>query len=239
MSAQNSSPPMRNARPSRAEAAAEAHAEAHEQGVAGGVAEGVVVVLEAVEVEEGEHQRRLGRVAFSTRRASSRVSARRLPEPGQRVRVRLLARGAQHADVLAEGEQRAGHQGQQRGGREPDGERRCPRAPAGDQQPEADRAEQQRHDDPAHALVGVRDDAVGAAARPPRRSRTMPSHQPMSNHEPGRVGAVDVPDEVERVGEPEGRRCRARAAPTSGPCASRCRRARRRPRRAGRGPRAG
>ena len=79
-SAQNSSPPMRKADAAPAQEAREAAAEPHEQRVAGGVAERVVVVLEAVEVEEHEHER-LAAVARGSSRSSTRASARRLPRP--------------------------------------------------------------------------------------------------------------------------------------------------------------
>ena len=58
-STQNSSPPMRKTRARLPMYGAQVAAEAGEQGVAGGVAEGVVVVLEAVEVEQREDERAL------------------------------------------------------------------------------------------------------------------------------------------------------------------------------------
>ena len=60
-SAQNSSPPMRYARPRPSTRRGRLRAQAREQRVARRVAEGVVVVLEAVEVEQREHERTLGR----------------------------------------------------------------------------------------------------------------------------------------------------------------------------------
>ncbi len=91
--------------------------------VAGGVAEGVVVVLEAVEVEQ--RAARPATRAWRSPRASSsaRVSARRLPSP---VRASVSASSrevAQHADVLAEGQRQPDHHEHERGRGEPDGER--------------------------------------------------------------------------------------------------------------------
>ena len=94
ISTQNSSPPIRNALPRRSRQAARLRAEPDEQGVAGGVAEGVVVVLEAVEVEQRQHDG--GAVELLDRRRQRAAVA----EPGQRVGLRLVARGAQHRDVL-------------------------------------------------------------------------------------------------------------------------------------------
>ena len=118
-SAQNSSPPMRNAVPRPRRKRGEAGAEADEQRVARRVAERVVVVLEAVEVEQHQHERLGGRRArqLALERARERAP---VAEAGQRVGLRLLARRAQHRDVVAEGEHRARHHRHQRRGGEPD-----------------------------------------------------------------------------------------------------------------------
>ena len=75
-------------------------AEAGEQRVAGRVAEGVVVLLEAVEVEEREEELSL---AAGARQLDLEVVDQRAPvgEPGQRVGAGLFAAGGGHARVLA------------------------------------------------------------------------------------------------------------------------------------------
>ena len=100
------------AHPERAAAAGqvgrEVAAEADEQRVARGVAEGVVVVLEAVEVEQHEHER-AGVVGLGQHRLEVAGQRAAVAEPGQRVGHRLVARRAQDRDVVAEGQHQPRH----------------------------------------------------------------------------------------------------------------------------------
>ncbi len=147
-------------------------AEAHEQRVAGRVAEGVVVVLEAVEVEQREHERALGGGLRQqlVERAGERAA---VAEAGQRVGQRLVARRAQHRDVLAEGQRGARHHRDQRGGGEADGERVHVRDRAVDEQAEADRAER-RAARRSGAGAPRRGDARGSGRAARRRRRSAP-----------------------------------------------------------------
>ena len=116
-SAQNSSPPIRNAAPRPSTKRGEPGAEPDEQRVAGRVAERVVVVLEAVEVEEDEHAAGSAGVARGSSRSRARASARRLPSPVSASVCASSRERAQHAHVVAEGEHRARHHRDERGGR--------------------------------------------------------------------------------------------------------------------------
>jgi hypothetical protein len=159
-------------------------------------------VLEAVEVEEHEHER-LGEGRPRELALEPAGQGAPVAEACQRVRLRLLARGAQHRDVVAEREHRAHHHGDQRGGGERDRDGVEMGETAVDQQAETGGAEGEREHDPAQALVRTRGE---------RRARGLPGggadqHQPEppADVEPRarRVRAVRVADEVERVGEPE------------------------------------
>ena len=114
------------AHPERAAAAGqvgrEVAAEADEQRVAGGVAEGVVVVLEAVEVEQDEHER-VGVVGLGQHALEVAGQRAAVAEPGQRVRHRLVARRAQDRDVVAEGQHQPRHHRDEREGGQRDRER--------------------------------------------------------------------------------------------------------------------
>ena len=159
-SAQNSSPPMRYARPAPRQVGREVRAQPHEQRVAGGVAEGVVVVLEAVEVEEHEHDRARV-VGLGQQRGELARQRAAVAEAGQRVGQRLVARGAQHRDVLAERQHQPRHHRDQRQRGERHGDRVEVGQAAVDQHRQADRAEPERHGDEAQPVGRRR-----AAARP-------------------------------------------------------------------------
>ena len=203
-SAQNSSPPMRNACAAALEERGEAAAEADQQRIARRVPERVVVVLEAVEVEEHEHERVGGRRARQLPLEHARERAA-VAEAGERVGLRLLARRAQHRDVVGEREHRADHDREERRGGEADGDGIQPREAAVDEQAETAGAEAERHDDPPQPLVG-RDDGRGPR-RLPGGAADQEQPEPPAGIEPGAglVGAVRVADEVERVREPERR----------------------------------
>jgi hypothetical protein len=162
-------------------------------------------VLEAVEVEQHEHQR-LGRRGL--RQPALEHARQRAPvaEPGQRVGRRLLARRAQHRDVVAEREHRARHHRQQRRGGEPDRHEVEPGHASVHEQRQPAGAEAQRHDDPAQALVGH--DRGRGARRLPRRGADRQHPEPPAGVEPAarHVTGAGVGHEVLRVGEPEQRR---------------------------------
>ena len=92
--------------------------EADEQRVAGGVAEDVVVVLEAVEVEQRDRALDVGVEAV----LEVAHQAAAVAEAGQRVGQRLAGRLGRHPGVVAEGQDHAQDRAEQRGGREHDGE---------------------------------------------------------------------------------------------------------------------
>ena len=118
--------------------------------------------------------------------------------------MRLDARGAQHRDVVAEGEHRAAHDREQRGGGEPDGDGVEPGDRAVDEQAEPAGAERERDDDPPQPLVERQ--LLGAAHGLPGGGGDHDQAEPPADLEPVArlVGAVGGADEVERVGEPEG-----------------------------------
>jgi hypothetical protein len=166
------------------------------------MAEGVVVVLEAVEIEDCEHDRRLGRGLLHRVVERPRQRAA-VAQSGQGVGERLVAGRAQHADVLAEGQRQPDHHEHQRRGGETDGEEVEVAERAVDKQLERDGAGgQRRRDQPQR---------VGAGAGATRRRR-LPGGEgdqeepgPPSGVEPAArdVRALGHLDEIHRVREPE------------------------------------
>ena len=191
-------------------------------------------MLEAVEVEQREHER----ATPAGRRASASSSSRRqraaVAEPGQRVGQRLVARRAQDADVLAERQRQPDHHEHERGGGEADGERVEVAHRGVDEQLEADRAGDQRRDQQAQAVAGAA--CAARRRRLPRGGRDQGQAGPPAGVEPA-AGLVDALGGAARGTSSRRTRrrgCRRRAAPRCGRAASRCRPARRRRRRAGR-----
>ena len=124
-------------------------------------------------------------------------------EQGERIGQRLVARGPQHHDVLAEGERQAGHHGHHRGG----GEARRQRVEVGhgavDEEAEGEHPEAERHGDQAQALVRR---AHGAGRRLlPRRDGDQEQPGPPAGIDPAARDERPLggADEVERVGQPE------------------------------------
>ncbi len=188
--------------PAGADVFAQVGAEAGEEDVARRMAEGVVVVLEAVEVEQGERDRRLGdRLREGLVERAGQCAA--VAEAGERVGQGLAARGVQHADVLAERQRQADHHEDQRRGGERDGQRVEVAHRAVDQQLERDATGDQRRGEQAQAVRGC---ATTAQRRSlPGGDGDQEEPGPPAGVEPaaGLVGALRGAHEVHRVREPE------------------------------------
>ena len=165
------------------------------------MAEGVVVVLEAVEVEQHEHDR-AGVVGVGHELGELAQERAAVAEPGQRVGQRLVARGAQHRDVLAEGQHQPRHDRDQRQRAQPHRDRVHVSQAAVDQHRQADRAEPERHGDEAQP-VGHR--GPSHHGRLPGGERDQEQAERPADVVPGGRGqrARDGLDEVEGVGDPE------------------------------------
>ena len=127
----------------------QARAELRQQPVAGVVAERVVELLEAVEVDHRDRQRRV--VAAAELAVEALVEEPAVREPGQLVGQRQLAARVQRG-VLDEGQRHPAEHGDERGGGEPD--RRVDGAVevVGDEQPAGDEREQRGRDERAPAV---------------------------------------------------------------------------------------
>ena len=179
-------------------------AEPREQRVARRVAERVVVVLEAVEVEEDEHQRALV-AAVGERLVERRGERAAVAEAGQRVGQRLAAGGARaSARYSRKVSTRRPMTANSARGASDDGERVQPAEAPKTSSPRPMSAEAERDHDEAQRLARPRRrgpargcqaaSAERAAGRPTSRCRTSRAV----------VGAHGGLDEVERVSEPEG-----------------------------------
>ena len=177
-------------------------AQALEQGIAGRMPEAVVVVLEAVEVEEHQDQRVgvIGRRDPARKGVGERAA---VPEPGERVRQRLAAGLPDHRDVGLEREQQAGHDGDERERGQRDGERVERRDRGVDQQPEPDQPEAERHEDEADRLA-VRRGVTLVRLPGGDADREQPAPPPDVEPAAGVVRACHGGDRIQRVGEPEG-----------------------------------
>ena len=201
----------------------------------GGMAERVVVVLEAVEVEQREHERRArAHVGQQLGRARG-VSARRLPRPVS-ASVSASVRDARSIATFARNvSARRTITKSQGGRREPDGEHVHVPQRSVDEQLEPDRAGHERRGDrPAgRRLRG----AGGAAAAPARRRRRSAPGRPTSRRRTSRRPRTSRPRCGRGTASRPARRrgCPRRAAATAVQAPARARPGRRRRRPAGSG----
>ena len=209
--------------PARAEVLAQVAAQAGQQDVAGGVAEGVVVVLEAVEVEQREHERGLG-TASASASSRARVSARRLPSPVS-ASVSASSREARSmptfwrkvsvSRIITNTSAAAARR---------DGERVEVAERAVDEQLERDRARgQRRGDQPQRVGGGARRGARGGGL--PGGERDQEEARPTSRRRTSRRPRRCPRRRARGTSSPRTRRagCRRPAAPRCDPAASPCR----------------
>jgi hypothetical protein len=170
--------------------------EAGQEGVAGEVAEGVVVVLEAVEVEEQEDPRRaVARGLQLDLEVAHELAA--VAQAGQRVRERLAAAGGDHPQVLREGHGHAHEERDDGQARERDGERVQRRELIGDDDAGRGEPEDGRHQQD-EAAVQAR---LVEARRPGRGERESEQRRGPDRVEQGAldVRALGEPDEERGV----------------------------------------